>query len=383
MAGSRQIDVEALADRVRSLELGPLLEAAGPTRLYLVGGGVRDLLLGRERTDLDIAVEGDAADLARRLGGEVAEHERFRTATAELGPLRVDLAATRAETYASPGALPDVRPASLADDLARRDFTINAIAVPLQGEPEPIDPHGGLGDLQAGLLRVLHPGSFVDDPTRALRAARYGARFSFELDPQTEDLIKAVDLGTISADRLEAETMKLAAEPEALRGFELLEEWGVFTLPPGSDALIEGAMRLVQGPPWSELADRSLALHAAAIGHVPGESGRRENVRESARELARRPPPASPSEIVAAARGRSGVELLLARAMGANWIEDYVDHWAGIELEINGDDLLAAGVPEGPGIGRGLDEALRAKLDGEIAGRDDELSTALAAAQRG
>lgn len=382
-AGPPEIDRGGLAARVGELELGPLLEAAGPVRLFLVGGAVRDLLLGRERADLDVAVEGDAAFLARRLGGEVREHERFRTAVAQLGERRVDLATTRAETYARPGALPEVAPAGLADDLARRDFTVNAMAVPLRGEPELIDPHGGAGDLEAGTLRVLHPGSFVDDPTRALRAARYGARFSFELEPETEALIRSVDLGTVSVDRIEAETLKLAAEPEALRGFELLQEWGTVTLAPGSDELIEGAMRLVQGPPWSELADRATALHAAALGHLPGEAGRRDDVRERARDLARQPAPARPSEAVALASGRSAVELVLARAMGASWLEDYVVRYAAVGLEISGDDLLAAGVPEGPAIGRGLEEALRAKLDGELSGRDAELSRALEVAEEG
>ena len=117
---------------------------------YLVGGAVRDLLLGRDRADIDVAVEGEVAELARRLGGEVRAHERFATATVRVDGLEVDLAATRSETYARPGALPEVRPASLAADLARRDFTVNAMAVPLAGDPELIDPHGGLEDLRAG-----------------------------------------------------------------------------------------------------------------------------------------------------------------------------------------------------------------------------------------
>src|SRR5690606_25329122 len=120
------------------------------------------------------------AALAARLGATTAEHERFGTAKVVLEGHEVDLAGARRETYPEPGALPVVEPAdSIEQDLARRDFTINAMALSLDDPAEPIDPHGGAADLDAGLLRVLHPGSFADDPTRALRAARYAARFGF------------------------------------------------------------------------------------------------------------------------------------------------------------------------------------------------------------
>ena len=165
------------------LDLDVLCVAAGDARIFLVGGAVRDLALGREdRPDLDVAVEGDVAELAGRLGGEVVHHDRFRTAIVRSGDLRVDLAATRAETYSSPGALPEVEPARLDEDLARRDFTVNAMAVPLFGQPQLIDPHGGFADLESSLLRVLHSDSFSDDPTRVLRGARYGARLGLDLD---------------------------------------------------------------------------------------------------------------------------------------------------------------------------------------------------------
>src|SRR5204862_5738281 len=134
-------------------------------------------------------VEGELTPLTERLGGETRAHERFATASVSVDGLEVDLAATRSETYPRPGALPEVRPASLDEDLARRDFTVNAMAVPLVGEPQLIDPHGGLGDLKRGELRVLHAGSFEDDPTRALRAARYAARYEFSLQGETAKLI--------------------------------------------------------------------------------------------------------------------------------------------------------------------------------------------------
>src|SRR5690242_5223386 len=152
-----KIEPERIPERMSALPgLDRAREEAGATAIYLVGGAVRDLLLGRDRTDLDIVVEGDAAGLARRLGGAIRTHERFSTAKVEVDGLELDLATARSESYPEPGALPEVRPATLTEDLARRDFTLNAMAVPLTGDPELIDPHGGLEDLERGALRVLH-----------------------------------------------------------------------------------------------------------------------------------------------------------------------------------------------------------------------------------
>src|SRR5215210_1449835 len=179
-----KIEPARLAERLAALPgIERVREAASGIPAYLVGGAVRDLLLGHARADIDVAVEGELGELTRRLGGEIRHHDRFATASVRIDDLVVDLAATRRETYPRPGALPEVRPAGLADDLARRDFTLNAMALPL-AEPRLIDPQGGLADLERGRLRVLHPGSFRDDPTRALRAARYAARYGFALDPE-------------------------------------------------------------------------------------------------------------------------------------------------------------------------------------------------------
>ncbi len=337
--------------------------------VYLVGGAVRDLLLGRGRADIDLVVEGDAAALAGSLGAEVVSHERFSTAKVKLDGHEVDIASARAESYPQPGALPVVEPAEHVEaDLARRDFTINAMAVPLQGEPRLIDPHGGREDLEAGVLRVLHPDSFLDDPTRAIRAARYAARFGFELEPGTEELLRAADLGSLSADRREAELLRLAAEEEAPRAFALLAEWGLVELRPEGAALSRRASALLETAPWSEAAPRARTLLAAAIG-PPGEE----------EELARARPE-RPSEGVEAAERRDPVEMVLARALGAEWLDRYLAEWRGVSLEIDGSDLMRAGVPEGPALGRGLREALRRKLDGEISGREQEMAVALEAA---
>jgi tRNA nucleotidyltransferase (CCA-adding enzyme) len=363
--------IEDLATALESAypELAVVRERAADEPVYLVGGAVRDLLLGRGRADIDLVVEGDAAALAKRLGAGAIAHERFATAKVRLDGHEVDIAAARTETYAQPGALPEVEPASLADDLARRDFTINAMAVPLRGEPQLVDPHGGRADLEAGLLRALHPRSFADDPTRALRAARYAARFGFEPEPETAALLREADLSTVSADRRETELMRLAAEPEAARGFELLDEWGLVEPREGGVELAACVAELLSAPPWSEVAARNRAVLAAALGPAGGEE-----------ELATARP-ARPSDAVELARGSDPAELVLARAMGAEWLDSYVAEWRSVALEIDGEDLIAAGVAQGPALGRGLREALRRKLDGEIAGREQELATALAAAR--
>ena len=366
-----KIEPKRLVERLAALPgIERLREAAAGVPAYLVGGAVRDLLLGRQRADIDVAVEGQVEALARRLGGEARTHERFDTASVCVDGLEVDLAATRSETYAHPGALPEVRPASLADDLSRRDFTINAMAVPLAGDPELIDAHGGLDDLGRGELRVLHPGSFQDDPTRAVRAARYAARYGFALERTTAELIRRADLATVSRDRAEAELRKLAAEPEAARAFELLGEWGLLELRPEALELVAAVGELTAAEPWRELAPRADAVLAAALGQGVAE----------ARELASAEP-GRPSEAVERARGRTGIELAFARALGAKWLDRYVAEWRGIRLEISGGDLIAEGVAEGPAVGRGLSEALRAKLDGEVHGRAQELRAALSAAR--
>ena len=371
MARHRDINPAALAERLDSLPGVELLrEIAAQAPAYLVGGAVRDLLLGASRADLDVVVEGGVERLAAELGGEVVSHERFSTATVTSNGLVVDIAQARTETYARPGALPDVSPATLAEDLGRRDFTINAMALPLAEPRELIDPHGGLQDLRDGLLRVLHPGSFRDDPTRALRAARYTARLELELADETSRQLGEIDLGTVSSDRVTAELEKLAREPSATKGFELVDLWKLVELNDGAVRLIEAITRLLAAPPWKGFAEREAPILLAAVGNLA-----------AARELAVEKP-ARPSTAVALARGHRPVELVAARALGAEWLDRYVAEWRNVEIEIDGADLIAAGIEEGPAVGRGLSVALDAKLDGEVGGREAELERALEAARR-
>jgi tRNA nucleotidyltransferase (CCA-adding enzyme) len=359
---------EAL-DRVHP-ELAAVRDAA-TAPVYLVGGAVRDLLLGCGRADIDLVVEGDATDLAARLGAKVVSHERFATAKVGLDGHEVDIAAARSESYPHPGALPVVAPAaSVEADLSRRDFTINAMAIPLRGDVRVIDPYGGRADLDTGLLRVLHERSFEDDPTRALRAARYASRFGFGLEPETAALLERADLSTVSADRRDAELRRLAGEDKAPRGFALLAEWGLVELREDGAELAARVAGLIASEPWRQVAQRDLALLRAALGPPGGEQ-----------DLARARPE-RPSQAVKLATGCDPVELVLARALGAEWLDRYLDEWCDLSLEIDGEDMIAAGVPPGPALGRGLKEALRRKLDGELGGgREEELAVALEAAR--
>ena len=370
--GSRpEIDLAGLSARAEALPGFAELRAAAVAaelHAHLVGGSVRDLLVGRPRADLDVVVDGDHLALARALGGELRVHDRFGPATVATAGGPVDVARTRAERYPHPGALPQVRPAGLDADLARRDFTVNAMAIALERPAEVIDPHGGLEDLRSGILRAVHEGSFVEDPTRALRAARYASRLELDPDEGTLAGIHEADLGTVSADRVEAELRRLAADERPGLGFELLSRWGLFELAPGARELIDYVAELLAADPWRGQADPAQAVLAAARGETERAA------RLSALD------PGRPSAAVEAAHGHGASDLALARAMGAVWLDRYLQEWRHVRLEIDGTDLLAAGIPEGPAIGRGLAAALRAKLDGEAPTRADEMRVALEAA---
>ncbi len=371
MPGSTDIDPGRLGEQVESLPaIEQLRQIADRVPAYLVGGVVRDLLLGREVADLDVAIEDGAEALSELPGFSLEREGLFLTGRLEQGDVKIDVAQTRAESYPAPGALPEVRPASITEDLARRDFTINAMALPLSGDGELLDPHGGLGDLRAGVLRVLHDRSFLDDPTRALRAARYAARFGFELEPETERLLRDADLSTVSEDRIDNELRRIAAEDDPAAALRLIAEWGVMpSLDPQAADRVAEVTRLASAPPWSEWVDRRLAVMLAIVRPLP-------QIRELAAAT-----PERPSEAVRLAAAWDPAQLLVARALGAEWLDRYAAEWRQVGLEITGADLLAEGIPEGPAIGRGLEAALSGKLDGEISGRDEELRIALAAAR--
>ena len=400
-----------LRERVRRLpgmeRLLPALEGLPPT--YLVGGAVRDILRGADAVDIDLAVEGDARSVARaladRLGGLAREHERFGTATVRAADLTFDLATTRRESYPQRGALPLVDRASLGEDLRRRDFAINAMAVGLTGDDlgHLYDPCAGLADLDEGVVRVLHDGSFLDDPTRLLRAVRYEVRLGFRMDRRTEDLARSAAAGgalrTVSGARVRDELMDLLREPHAPAGVARLHDLGLDrALHPALDADPEVAASASLGA-VAIGADRGLAALAALCAREPerldGWLGELHLTAEEGGAVARAARAApliaaalrarehQPSELRELLGREPLVSLALALAMGAPHepILRWVTELCSVRLEITGDDLLAAGVPEGPAVGRALEETLDRKLDGVVSGRDEELKAALAVAR--
>jgi tRNA nucleotidyltransferase (CCA-adding enzyme) len=406
------VGVAELRERIRALpgmdRLLPALEGLPPA--YLVGGAVRDLMLGIASPDLDIAVEADAhataRALAERLGGVVREHDRFATATVYLDAnLWIDIAQTRTETYPTPGSLPVVKPAQLADDMRRRDFTINAMAVALRGDElgHLHDPHGGRRDLDDRLVRVLHDQSFLDDPTRLIRAARYETRLGFRMDDHTERLARdAVEIGamkTLTGTRLRDALFLLLAEHDAPSALKRLHDLGVDrALDPALefDPTLAASAAIGAGEVG---ADRVLAVLAALISRDPEaldpwleslglEREQRERARRAARDAAAlveglRAVELSPSAIYALLRDEPAEALALALALGVGPepILDWSTRLRFVRLDITGDDLIAAGVEPGPALGRALSETLRAKLDGEIDGREAELRYALQVAR--
>ena len=366
--------LESIDTILSSPALASIAAAAGETPAYLVGGAVRDLLDGREPGELDVAVEGEIDPVLDAGALTGTSHARFGTAVVEVEGVPVDLARTRRETYAHPGALPTVEPAPIRADLARRDFTVNAMAVPLRPPLELIDPYDGHEDLRSRTLRVIHSRSFVDDPTRALRAARYCARLALAPDPETDRLLRAADLSTVSEDRVIGELRRIVAEPEPVAALALIREWGLLEIGERRLALAGAAAAVLAGAPWRDLVRSPEIL--LRILRAPDRE-----LDEAAVLGAARPESASAAHELA--RGRDDELLAIARIDGGEWIDAYLESRA-TTLEIDGGDLLAAGVEQGPAIGRGLRAAFDARLDGKIPpGRESELAAALAAIDAG
>lgn len=393
----------------------------------LVGGAVRDLLLGRTPRELDVVVSGDAGRFAGDLlsmlelrpeGTPVLTlHDRFGTASVVWPAGRVDIAGRRAESYPVPGALPEVRPGTGEEDLNRRDFTVNAIALPLSGSGagELVAVDLALADLEQGALRVLHDASFIDDPTRLLRLARYRARLGFEVEPHTAALaaeaLRERALDTVSGGRVGAELRLALEEPDGLAALQSLGELGVL---PGlglsseiDEELAERALGLlpadgdlprlllallVHEGAWYEVEDEEQRLRALLdrLEFAAPERDRALRAAFDARVLADRIAASSRrSELYEALSGRDPEAVALAGAV-VHGPEDrtesdrarlWFDELRHVRLSITGDDLLAAGIAPGPEVGMRLGAALACKLDGELAGAGApaELQAALAA----
>ena len=416
--------VEALAE----LPGGPELLEVGRARddIALVGGAVRDLLLGQPPRELDVTVAGEsaelAAELAARLPGDEARtpettvHERFGTAAVDWIYGRIDIAERRAESYPRPGALPKVRPSSPAEDLARRDFTVNAIAVtlggPSRGELEAAEH--ALEDLAERRLRVLHERSFLDDPTRLLRLARYSARLGFEPEQRTAQLaaeaLRAGALGSVSPARIGAELRLALREEDPVGSLVALAELGVLgALDPPlsfSEQLARGGLAALPADGRSD----PLLLASLLVSLDPGDGAAREAAtkafldrlefaasdRERATRAALRAPALvaalaaarSPSQLRRSVRGEPLEAIALAAAMdelqppapAASAARRWLDELRHVRLQVTGDDLLSAGVAPGPEVGRLLDALLDMVLDGKLGdSREAQLQAALGA----
>ena len=391
--------------------------------VYLVGGPLRDLFLDRPSLDLDIAVEGDAPALARQLAESlsredkagsahpealvgraattseprVVTHPAFLTATVRVPGFHLDLITARSETYARPGALPNVTPATIEDDLRRRDFTINALALGLNSprRGEILDPAGGRADLEARVIRVLHKRSFEDDATRILRAVRYASRFGFDIEPQTLGWLKqdVRYLQTISGARLRHEFARIFAEDAPEEILHRLHHLGLL-------AAIHPALHFEVDHAAAFRRLRDLQPNVARAAYWPVFAWRLTE--SEAAGLARRLAATKPQrEAMAAMPGlervgpklarpsltRSAVaDLLASFPLPTPWAffaivdegtvhDRLLDYLTKARLErphLTGDDLLALGLPSGPQLGEILRRLRNARLDGEATTREDE-----------
>jgi tRNA nucleotidyltransferase (CCA-adding enzyme) len=380
--------------------------------VYLAGGIVRDLFFGQRVRDLDLVVAGDGIDFARRLavqlGASIREHHRFGTAALELpGGESVDVASTRRETYSHPGALPSVvAGVSIEEDLARRDFTVNAMALELAPGGRLVDLFGAARDMTRGAIRELHPRSFFDDPTRIFRAVRYANRLGFRIPRATRraiaDALAGGALERVSGDRVRRELRRILDEPERGRAIALMQAVGVLeAVDPAlaTDARTTNRVRRAEGlarpfegrTTWlcyllawmGHAGEREVERVADRLALAGAESRILRRWPEVAGQLSRAAAtPSGPAvrrglsadEIVAAA---SGVEARLRPALLE--IEGAARR---LRLEIRGADLLAAGIPAGPALGAALAQTLAARQAGRIQAQD-ELAFALEAVKAG
>lgn len=367
--------------------------------LWAVGGPVRDLAVGRAIRDLDFATDRPAPlaeAIAETLGGRVHLEPRFGTASVTGGtpeaPWHIDLAALRTEHYVRPGALPTVRlGATIEADLARRDFTVNALALPLTAEAGRglVDPFGGLADLTARRLRVLHAASFRDDATRLWRAARFAARLDLRPDAEAARLIAegARWLDAISARRLWREFALVAAEPRAGAAVRLLDRWGILAAARPALALTaesRAALARVRGALPPEvllallLAVRGTAERAAAVARLGAPRGAARAVEDAARLLAL---PVTPTvEAVEAVEAAAG--SLLAAHQAVRLLDPArrpllaaVARWERARPLLTTTEVIALGIPAGPRLGAALAGLRRARYLGTL--RDAPAARAL------
>lgn len=394
--------------------------------LYLVGGLVRDLLLGVPNLDIDFVVEGDAVAFVKQLktsyGGDIRYHHQFKTGkwllNAEVAeqlsipsalddwPNFIDFASARTEFYEKPTVLPTVWQSSIKQDLHRRDFTINTMAIRLAPEPmgELLDFYNGKQDLQNRIIRVLHSLSFVDDPTRMIRAVRFEQRLGFEIEPRTMQLLRAAVplVDRVTGDRLRTELNLILAESHALRDLRRLDELGILTRMGfmfGVDEWLEATYRALQfarkSPPWDlpdEFDDWRVAAMSLMIVRytkvqldqlierlmISKTNARHLHMmREGYHTLQAFQPNSPPSSIVFALEKLDEVAWLALWAAAPyaylrRFIEGFTRRWRYRQPNLSGTDLHHMGLKPGPAIGEILTELRRAWLDGDVQSEEEE-----------
>jgi tRNA nucleotidyltransferase (CCA-adding enzyme) len=376
-------------------------------RVYLVGGVVRDLLLGYPNFDLDLVVEGDAVKLAQQVAetsqAKLLVHRRFGTAKLRYGDFTLDLATARKETYAKPGALPTVTPGTLKDDLVRRDFSINAMAISLAANNygELVDPYQGKNDLEHCLIRILHPESFSDDATRILRAVRYEQRLGFELETQTAELLKRdiPMMDTISGDRIRHELELIFKEKQPEFVINRLGELGVLQrISPflkGDGWIVEKfdkARRLKKPAQLPSLyfclltysfSERGVEQFLARL-NIPAKLSRamRDTLRLKTKLPLLDKSSLKPSEIYHLLREYEPLAiqanaLASDSAMVNHHLQLFLTKLRYVRTSLDGEELKRLGISPGPEMGKVLQILHKAKLDGEVRTKADEKKLAL------
>ncbi len=398
-----KIEKQLPAELVEFMQAAGLIAASHGQSLYLVGGVVRDLLLGRSNHDLDLVVEGDAIDLAAQLteitGGKVTVHSRFRTATLKWDGWSADIVTARSETYKKPGALPGVAPGSIDTDLFRRDFTVNTLAVELDPAHwgELIDPYDGREDLKKGLIRILHEESFIDDATRIWRAIRYEQRLDFRLEPDTLRLLEQNTdmLDTISGDRIRHDVELVLREELPEKALLRAGELGVLEkLHPGlkGDDWLSAKFREVReasspDPPSPELYLALLTFRLS--GEETEEFIQKYRLRKSQSQALRETirlkaglgeltsPEIKPSKVYKILHGYSQTALTaVSIATDQSAVKEhfylYLKKLRYVKPSLTGKDLKRLGYEPGPRMKATLDRLLEAKLDGLVSTKEQD-----------
>lgn len=368
--------------------------------VYLVGGPVRDALLGFRVRDLDFVVEGDAVALARDMAAEtgwhLVVHQRFGTATLATGASRVDLVTARRESYPAPGALPEVVPGTILHDLARRDFSINSMAMPVHDSGgDVLDPYGGMGDLSNKQVRILHPLSFVDDPTRLFRAVRYEQRFGFRLEEETEQRLREAiterRVDAVSGDRLRHELERMFDEDDPLPPFRRASQVGLLAaIHPelGTDvaASSENPQDATGPPPdlvwWAALVYPLGAEALEAVMQRLNVPSRWRKVAEDTVEVRRleerlAAPGISPSEVSELLEGRDAAALVSASfrfrdATATRRLLEYLEEGRGVRTVLDGNAVIGMGVPPGQQVGKVLRRLKAARIDRLVNSEEEE-----------